>query len=373
MKILHIINSLNHGGAEKNLHNICKKDIKNKHVVISLTSNGYYRDLLKDKGIEVYPINLNKNILNFFRILKIVLKLRPNVIQSWMYNSDLVASLISIFTLKKNLVWNIRHTDLDPSIEKKRTLWISKILSKLSHFLPYKIIVCASRALDEHKKIGYDSKKLCHIPNGCDLDIFYPQKNSKQKLCAELKLNNNYCLLGTVGRYHAYKDFPNLLKALSILKSKGILFNFVLVGHNNDYKNVKLNEIIKNFDLENRVSLLGLRNDIAYIMNSLDLYIQSSSSEAFPNVITEAMACGTPCVATNVGDTLSIIGDTGWIVESKNANLLASKIKKAIDETKKPHWEKICESAHTRIFEKFSLESMIKSYSRIWEELKNKN
>ena len=373
MKIVHIINSLNHGGAEKNLYNICKTDFKNQHIVISLTGGGYYENLLKNLGIEVYNINLKKNFFLFFKIIKIVYNLNPVVIQSWMYIADLVASLTILFTFKKNIVWNIRHSDLNPNIEKKHTILTAKILSKLSHFLPYKIIVCAQRALDEHKKIGYNQNKMNYIPNGCDLKIFYPQKYSKQKLCNEFNLNSRYSLLGSVGRYHPYKDLPNLIKALNIIKSKGILFNFLLVGHKNDKKNSELINMIKSFDLDDRILLMGSRTDIPYIMNCLDLYIQSSSSEAFPNVLIEAMACGTPCVATDVGDTKNIIGDTGWIVKPENPEFLAMGIEKAIIETTKLNWDKICLNTQKRISEKFSLESMINSYSKIWEELKNKN
>ena len=74
--------------------------------------------------------------------------------------------------------------------------------------------------------------------------------------------------------------------------------------------------MIKSFDLDDRILLMGSRTDIPYIMNCLDLYIQSSSNEV-PNVLIEAMACGTPCVATDVGDTKNIIGDTGSLLNLK--------------------------------------------------------
>ena len=84
--------------------------------------------------------------------------------------------------------------------------------------------------------------------------------------------------------------------------------------------------------LRERVNLQGRRNDIVAVMNGIDLFVLSSKSEAFPNVLNEAMLCGTPCITTNVGDARVIVSDTGWVVTPKNPQVLAKTILQAAKE-----------------------------------------
>ena len=124
--------------------------------------------------------------------------------------------------------------------------------------------------------------------------------------------------------------------------------------------------------MSDRIHLLGLRNDIPAVMNGIDLFILSSESEAFPNVLNEAMACGTPCVSTDVGDASIILGDTGWIVPSKDSESLYSSVIKAAQEKESSHrsWSQRSASCRQRIVQKFSLEKMVKKYKEVWINVK---
>ena len=76
---------------------------------------------------------------------------------------------------------------------------------------------------------------------------------------------------------------------------------------------------IKRLNLTRHIKLLGQTNNISQVMNGLDIHLLSSSyGEGFPNVVAEAMACGTPCIVTNVGDTAFVVGKTGWVVPPNN-------------------------------------------------------
>ena len=102
-------------------------------------------------------------------------------------------------------------------------------------------------------------------------------------------------------------------------------------------------------------------------MRKIDIHILASSyGEAFPNVIAEAMASGTPCVATNVGDTSLIVGNTGWITKPNNPKLLAKKIVQAIKKSRSKEWKNQCKIARDRIVKNFSIKRMTDNYNKIW-------
>ena len=167
MKILHFIPSLSKGGAEGFLFRLLKQfenvsEADSKIYVLTLLKDNYYENFLDNKKIIFVKLNFSNKYQLFFNIVKIfniINSIKPDVIQTWMYNSDFVGSISSVLALKTNLVWGIRHTNLIPAFEKKRTLIISRILAYLSYFIAKKIIVCSSRAMQEHIKLGYNKKK----------------------------------------------------------------------------------------------------------------------------------------------------------------------------------------------------------------------
>ena len=152
------------------------------------------------------------------------------------------------------------------------------------------------------------------------------------------------------------------------LLQRKIKFIAILVGTNLDHLNDDLVSSLKNNGLLDNVHLLGIRDDILSVMNSIDLFLLSSISEAFPNVLNEAMLCGTPCLTTNVGDAALIVDKTGWIVEPRDSTAMADACIHALNEKEKnnEHWKNRKESCRKRIIEKFSFEKMINKYKEVW-------
>jgi glycosyltransferase involved in cell wall biosynthesis len=131
--------------------------------------------------------------------------------------------------------------------------------------------------------------------------------------------------------------------------------------------NPGLRTLVGKAQLERHVLLCGPRNDIPAIMNALDLHVTSSLGEAFPNAVAEAMACGTPCVVTDVGDSARIVGTTGWISRPRDYISLASAIEDALSALASDR-DPRGEACRARIVENFELKRMTAAYAALWRE-----
>ena len=372
MKILHIITSLLDGGAEGVLYRLCTNDTNNEHMVISLRGKGKYGELLTNQGVKVLTLNMKPkkfSIFAFLKLIKILKNENADIIQTWLYHADFLGGIAARLAGKKNLIWNIRHSDFNKKYTKKSLVILIKILSKLSYFLPKKIISCSKNSIKLHTNIGYQSNKMNYVPNGYDLQMFKPNPQRKLLIKNKFNIKNRFTLLGNIARFHPQKDHVNLLQALSIVKKNKIPFKCILVGFGIEKKNKILNNLIQKFNLKNELILLGQQSKINVIMNEIDVNILASGyGEAFPNVVAEAMASGTPCVVTDVGDSSLIVGDTGWVTRTSNSKELANNIKKAINKSKSKKWNYLCLKARKRIVKKFSIKKMIVSYNKIWQQ-----
>jgi len=372
MKIVHIITSLNDGGAENTLYKICKYDKSNEHIVISFLNSGKYFFLLKRIGVEVYTLNVKLySFYKIFILIKLLHSLKPNIIQTWLLHADLVGGLVSRLLGFKNIIWNIRYSEIQKKNEVKLTkMLIIKIMAKLSYIIPQSIVIVSKKAQKIYVSEGYDKKKFHFIPNGYDLKILKYNYLQKIEFKKKLKTNKKTPIIGNISRFHPKKDHINLIKALSILKSKNINFFCVLFGTNVNKNNTELVSAIKNLGLNSNVRLFGQNDNVVKIFNGIDLFVQSSSyGEGFPNVVAESMACKTPCVVTNVGDSSFILGDTGWIIPPNNPFKLAKSIQTAFNEIGKKKWIIRGDRSRSRIKKNFNINKMINSYNHLWKDV----
>ena len=374
MKVLHIITGLENGGAEGVLYRLSTSDNENTHVVISMIGKGKYGPLLEDEAVEVYFLEIYSVARLFCGVVKLfslICKIQPDVVQTWMYHADLVGGVVAKLAGVKTVFWNVRHTTFEPRSSKRSTIMAAKACSFLSGWVPTKIIYCAREAQTVHEGIGYKKGKAKVIANGFDVRLFDNRIPDGNRFRSEVGIHINELLLGMVGRFHPQKDHFNLIAALKLVKQTGYEFKLVLIGRGLDDQNQDLLDCVRAANLTENVILLGQRSDIPNIMNGLDIHVLSSAfGEAFPNVLAEAMACGTPCVTTDVGDSASIVGNAGWIVPVRDPKVLSVAVKQAIDEMLNDNqsWlnrKRLCRSL---IANKFSVQTMLDNYHKAWKE-----
>lgn len=370
-RIVHIITGLNDGGAEAVLCRLCLNSAPNNHVVISLMDKGKYGPMLEEAGVKVYSLGMNPgkpSVRRFWKLVRLIRSESPSLVQTWMYHADLLGGIAAKLAGVKKVFWGIRHSTLEKGKAKKSTIAIARLCALLSRFIPEKIVCCAHKALSVHRDIGYLASKLVVIPNGYDLSKFTKDEQAGSALRASFGVSRESFLIGKVGRYDPFKDHNNLLCALAELRSSGVDFKCLLVGRGLSAENRELMARIESLGLGRQVILAGQRTDIPAVMNALDLHVLSSSSEGFPNVLAEAMACGTPAVSTEVGGAGEIVGDSGLLCPSRNPRALCELILAMHAEwAERPGaWAERRTKCIQHIKSNFSIERMVSAYDSCW-------
>ncbi len=367
--VLHVITSLEDGGAQAVLFRLCAQDDAISHHVVSMTDGGKYGPLLEVRGIRVTCLHIPRGRITVggvYKLWQLIRQLKPSAVQTWMYHANLVGGIAARFAGQRNIVWGIHHTTLEPEQTRYSTILVAKICARLSRSVPRHIICCAEKSKVVHVSMGYCAARMQVVPNGYDLSVFRPNSEAGRRVRKELAIDYDFILIGLVARYDPLKDHVTLLRAVSRLVVQGHELRCLLIGTGVDASNEKLTDHVTSLGLNDHVVFMGRRDDIPAVMSALDLHVLSSSSEGFPNVLAEAMACGTPCVSTDVGDAAEIVGDTGGIVPPGDPDALAISIADLLAERSTPKWELRKQAARQRVYEHFAIDRMIERYHAVW-------
>ena len=330
-KIVHIISSLHLGGAESYLYRLILSDDKYNHVVFALRGEDHYVSRLKAKGIIVFSMKFKKHpVRSFIKLYKEIKYINPDSVCSWLYYGDLFGSLVGML-LNYKPIWNVRHGE-DSKVTFLSLLYMKlKFLALLSYIAPQKIIYNSRSSRNFHENfLGYKKNIGIIISNGVDCERFKPTyKLYKQRHGEEV-------IVGTVARYHYDKGYDILLKAIAILINNGHKIRLLVAGSDTDGD--EMYSMLKKLRIKEYVEIYGVIENIEEFYPQLDIFILSSRTESCPNALLEAMACGIPSIATNVGDVGIILGENGIIVKKEDPEILAESIinmKKKPEESKK--------------------------------------
>lgn len=372
MRVLHLITGLNVGGAESmlaELLNQTKALSGVDNVVASMTDKGATGERIQQLGVPVYALHMQSgwpDPRGLLRLRNLIQQYRPTIIQTWLHHADLLGSINAKLS-NVPVVWGI-HFTADPN---QNATWHRKLSMQLSAFIsrrvPASIICCSETALREHAKAGYAPEKLHVIHNGVSTNQFVFSENFRTKLRKQLNLPPDAFVIGIPARFHPVKDHPTFFKAAQSMHEKGHLVDFVLCGSGLTPDNPKLAKLMQGLSQPQRFHLLGECSNMAEIYPALDLVTLSSDYETLPITLLEAMSSSRPCVATNVGDCATIIGDTGTLVPRRDAHAL-SQAWQTIAELGSQKRGELGQRARSRIQAQFSVEIAAKQYLNIYRE-----
>lgn len=371
--IIHLITGLSTGGAEMMLCKLLSATdcARFDPIVVSLIDRGTLGERIEALGVPVHTVGMapgRPTPAALWRLIRLVRRLQSDLIQGWMYHANLAGLLAGwLVPGRVPVLWNIRHTPYDLKAEKRMTAALIRLGARLSS-RPARIIYNARVSAHQHELLGYAADRRMVIPNGFDCDRFKPSETARLKLRRLLGLEDETLLIGLIARWHPMKDHANFMRAAGRLAARRPDVHFVLAGRGVDKNNSILMKMIQDAGLTGRVYLLGERTDIPEIMAGLDIASSSSWGEAFPNVVGEAMACGVPCVVTDVGDSAWVVGDAGMVVPPRDAEALAGAWAGLIELGPEGR-VRLGRAARQRVEENFSLSKIVTLYEEVYREV----
>jgi glycosyltransferase involved in cell wall biosynthesis len=373
MKILHVISGLKVGGAEMMLLRLINnaRGGEFKHQVVSLSFAGEMRERFEEAGIELIVFDFKKSpIISFFQLHSLIRRVKPDIVQTWLYHSDLIGGLAARLAGSCGIVWNLRSTTI-PQGPLSSAFWIVRLCGFFSHIIPDRIICCANSAKDAHIKLRYSHRKITVIPNGYDFSVFERHLDSRVVARRELGFEDGVMVIGVVGRFDPLKDFHNFVTAASYIDNKYENFKFLMVGRGNEWSNTTLRGWIERSGLIKSFYLAGQHTDVSYLLSAMDIFCLPSVNEAFPNVLVEAMAMGLPCVVTRSGDAADILGVNDFVVPVKNAKLLSEALIRMCN-LKLKERRRLGESGARKVRADYQIDNIKLKYEQVYAEIASK-
>ncbi|MGH6987739.1 MAG: glycosyltransferase [Caulobacteraceae bacterium] len=283
--------------------------------VVSLGGiSGECRELLDGCDVELISLGARGPLDLFSTVVRLAATIRtraPASISSWMYHACVVSAL-SVLLARYNgpIAWSI-HATYAPRELGLFTSITARAAALLS-WVPGTIIYVSQAARRQHLKLGYHNKRSVVIANGVEL----PRRVHRRARIS---------VIGMAARFHPQKDYLTFLRACAHVSARYPHLRFEVAGEAAEMANVNFAELVDRSGMSPaKLIAHGELGQMAPFYERIDLLVLSSvSSESFPNVLLEAMSHGVPCVTTNVGDSGSIVGDTGLVVPPSDPHALA--------------------------------------------------
>ena len=344
-----------------------------EHCVISLSDRGTYGCDLSRSGVPVFCLNMNDRRPGLHKLAALYLilrRIRPHILQTWMYHADLMGLMIGkLLPGAPKVIWNIRCSNMDLEQYAYTTRLVFHLLILLSRFR-YAAVANSIAGRDYHIRSGYRPDRWVVIPNGFDLERFKPDSRARASFRYGQCISETAFVIGMVARYDPMKGHGIVIDAAWKLFQTFPDVSLVLAGEGLDYQNDGLRNAIVDKNLDKRVILIGKRDDIHKIFPAFDISTLASVGEGFPNVLGESMACGVPCVSTDVGDASHIIGDTGLVVPPGDADALARAWGRMISLPSEKRHE-MGRRARKRIKDNYSLSTIVRKYEEFYMDCWN--
>lgn len=370
--ILHLIDTTGPGGAETVFIDLIRSlDPKQYRSVVLITGPGWVKETLESHGITpyVFPAKGSFNLAYLQHILSLIKKHDIDLIQSHLMGACVYGGIAG--WLARKPVFGTLHGFVDVKSGER--------FLRLKYFLVNRLlrnVVMVSHRLKCHfADTGMlTEEKLKVIYNGVDTQCFVPMDtnantrvNAKMSaLRQELGLDPEQIIVGSVGNIREPKGYDHLLRAAALLKDKTV--HFVIAGQGKGRLLDDLLALRSSLGLEDRVHFLGFRADTDAILQQIDIFLLSSTTEGFSIATIEAMAAGCPVIATRSGGPEEIIqpDENGVLVPAADPEAIAAAVSRLADLQNEALREDLAKAGRATVEQRFSLRAMVKAYEELY-------
>ncbi|MCY7389439.1 MAG: glycosyltransferase [Burkholderiales bacterium] len=335
LKIVMLGQSLDTGGAERQLMEtaIGLKQLGHDLTVMLFYERGEYLAKLEDE--KILTVGLKKRgrweVFRFlFRAFKAMRELNPDVIYCFLSVPNIVGAFLKLLFPNVILIWGIRNSARSADYKEFWTRVAFWLELKLKNS-PDLLIANSHAAMHVLADGKADTPRLVFVPNGIDAASFKPDPAGRARLRLEWKLNQQISLIGIVARLDVRKDHVTFLRMAKLLVDTGRKVHFAIVGSGDSKYQAELVAFATLLGIGENITWVGARADMAAVYSALDLLVLSSTTEGFPNVLAEAMACGVQCVSTDVGEARLILNNEQFIAVPRDPNSLKCAVVRALD------------------------------------------
>lgn len=366
MKVLHIINNLGSGGAEKLIEEMLpllnKEENVEAEVLLLTDKNNVFDKSLKGKGIKVsvVPIRKIKSPMNIFHIRKHIIDGNYDIVHSHIFPTIYWASIASkiVFKNRPKFIYTEHST-----YNRRRKICFLRPLEK-NIYSEFDKIISISQSTQNNliewiKPKKKNINKFIVIRNGINIEKFKHSEPYEKKDISEV-FDRNTKLLCMVGRFTEAKDQPTLIKAMKELSSN---IHLLLIGEGPLKKQNE--KIAKDIGVGDRVHFLGFRKDVDRILQTCNIIIVSSNWEGFSLAAIEGMATGKPLIVSNVCGLKDTVGELGLFFERGSVEELTDKINYIIDNN--DCWRKYSKVSFNKSIE-YDIANMVKRILQIYKE-----
>lgn len=369
LAVVHIIVDLERGGAERMLERLVLDPTAfglMHQQVVSLGAVGPIGHELRKVGVQVHSLGMSGVMhvpLALYRLRRLLKRLRPDLVQTWMYHADLLGG-IAARSLGLPIVWNVRTTSLG-SGNAKATRLVRWFCAALSAHIPDAVIFVAEAAKRSHEAVGYASRIMQVIPNGFEMASREQVAKMRETWRREHSFAAKDIVIGWVGRFNPDKDAHSFIQAGAAVMLAEDTVKIAMVGRGVESSSEELQRWIQAEEPKRPFLLLGEQSETTPCFCGFDVFALSSRTEAFPNVVAEAMAVGLPCVVTDVGDVRFLVDQAAQVVGAGDVPAMTDELLRLIRDP--VHRASMGQSARQRISEQFSMAACVNQFHKVYQ------